>query len=109
MSEKEEVVTAPVTVQVTHSSKKCGGELESEGVTETVEVRAFETTPAVVKFGLDAKRCLKFNSAGVFVGVDLPCYVEEIPDAYEAAKRMVRERILAELPSLNKTLEQMMD
>ena len=107
MSEDTQATTkVPVRITVLKTIKQKGHEAANEGLVETIEVREFATEPAIVKFALDAKKCVSFNSAGVMVGIDLPCYVEEIPAAFDEAKAMVRDRLIAELTGLNTILEQ---
>ena len=46
-----------------------------------------------------------FQSVGVEVGVYLPCYKEELPQAIELAYRMAKERVAREIPIIKKALE----
>lgn len=105
----ETTIAAPLKVTVLRSVKQKGHKEATEGATETIEVRKFATQPAVVRFGLDAKKCANFNSAGATVGIELPCYVEEIEEGFEEAKKLARERLIAELPGLTKILDQFND
>jgi hypothetical protein len=42
---------------------------------------------------------------GAEVGVYLPCYKEELPQAIEQAYQMAMERVMREIPIIKKALE----
>ena len=76
-----------------------GGESSEEKV---LEVRRFETTPARVKVGLGMTYQPKeFHSIRVDVGVELPCYVEEVDACYEDARRRADSYLRAEKKKLD--------
>ena len=61
---------------------------------EKLEIRKFEVEPAYVnvKYGLTISLG-DYESARCDAGVSLPCYVEEIEDAYKVAWKMAEEEI----------------
>lgn len=61
---------------------------------KTAEVLQFVTQPAVVRTSLSRTINLgNYESVRVECGVDLPCYVEEIPHAQEAAIALCEKQI----------------
>jgi len=77
-------------------------EAQNSDLPETIEVHEFATTPAVVHFELPLKKVKDFNSAGISIGISVPCYVEEIDEAITFAKDKVLNRLHAELPEILK-------
>lgn len=77
-------------------------EAQSSDLPETIAVHEFATTPAVVHFELPLKKVKDFNSAGITIGIAVPCYVEEIDAAIDFAKNKVLQRLHAELPEILK-------
>ena len=76
-------------------SRHYNGEEESEDASESIiEIKDFETTPARVnlKYGLTMNMG-NYESVRVDVGIDIPCYVEEIDAAYKKAQEFVIEKI----------------
>lgn len=71
--------------------------------TEVLAVRKFQTEPAVVgcTYGLTINTG-NYNSARVEVTLRLPCYVEEVSEAYEVAKKWVEERVRSEVDGVKK-------
>lgn len=60
--------------------------LEDTGAENMLEVKQFRADPAYVRVGLGVTINLgNFESARCDVGLTLPCYVEEIQDAYVTA------------------------
>lgn len=62
--------------------------------TDELEVRIFETDPARVR--QVRRRTINlgnYESVSIEVGVELPCYVEEIDDASDEASYFVEERM----------------
>jgi hypothetical protein len=96
-----EVLSVPTTITVSRTVKISGGEeAESSDVSEVIEVHKFATTPAMARVLIPIKKAHNYNSAGLTVGVDLPCYKEELPEALERAYNLAKERLLAELPKI---------
>lgn len=92
-----------ITVQRT--VKLDGEDQDSASSEELIEVHTFATTPAMAVVSVPIKLSRQFQSVGVEIGVYLPCYKEELPDAIEAAYRLVKDRIARELPIIKKALE----
>ncbi len=61
---------------------------------EDLEIKYFETQPALVqaKYGLTIN-LKNYESARVDASVTLPCYVEEIPAAFNKAFEIAEERV----------------
>jgi len=99
MTAKKKVVSEAAKVFVT---KTVGGVPSSE---ETlIEVKKFITEPAKVTAGYGMTLNLgNYESARVDVGVTLPCYVEEIDEAYKEAVRLADEWIDAQVSKIKGT------
>lgn len=91
-------------VVVTRSFRKNGEEPEKEEVTEeTLEVREFVTTPAETGQALGLTLNLgSYESARIDVRCYVPCYREEVEDAYDFASNFVKERIQREVQAVRK-------
>lgn len=97
-------VVAQSKVTVSRSVKKSG---QAESVTDLpdeVEVHSFVTTPAVVHLTVPIKLAKDYNSAGITVGVSIPCYKEEIEDAQAEATRVVHKMLSKQVPEIVKML-----
>jgi hypothetical protein len=53
--------------------------------------------------------CIEFCSAGIDIGVQLPCYKEEIDDGMQRAYTLVMERLAVELPKIIKLATDLAD
>lgn len=64
---------------------------------KNVEVRVFETTPAQVtaKAGTTINTG-NYESIRIDIGVTLPCYPEEVPQALEFATEFISQKLMAE-------------
>jgi hypothetical protein len=107
--DKDAVATtnAPVVVETkirVHRTVKLDGAEDSASTDDVIEVQTFATTPAMAVVTCPIKISRKFQSVGLEVGVYLPCYKEELPLAIEAAYRMAKERIMQEIPGIQKAL-----
>ena len=78
---------------------------DSASTENIIEVQAFVTTPAMAHVSVPVKLSRSFQSVGVEVGVYLPCYKEELPEAIEVAYRLAKERVMREIPIIKKALE----
>ena len=89
---------APTTATVHRTIKdRVLGEQSSQ-TDVTIEVNTFATDPARVQVGYGTTLNLgNFESARVDVLVSVPCYKEEIDDAFVAAKKWVEEKVAAEI------------
>jgi hypothetical protein len=68
--------------------------VEEEGDEGIIAVHRFETEPANVSVDYSLTMNLgNFESARISVSVQIPCYREEIDDAYEFASAWVEQRI----------------
>lgn len=77
-----------------------------DGSEETLEVRQFASFPAVVKVSYGTTINLgNFQSAKVNVGVELPCYVEEIDEAYAFGSKFVESRLSEEVEMVRTAME----
>jgi len=100
---------APVVSEtkiVVHRTVKLDGvDHDSASSEDTIEVHAFATTPAMAVVSIPVKLSRQFQSVGVEVGVYLPCYKEELPEAIEKAYQLAMERVNREIPIIKKALE----
>lgn len=91
----------PTTLTVTKQFKLQSGEAESDPVNETIEVTKFETQPAMVRVGFGLTINLgNYESARLDVSVEVPCYKEQVDDAYQQAKDWVEERVQQEVAEI---------
>jgi len=69
-------------------------ELKDENVqTERMEVHVFATRPAVVKHAATGTFNIgNYETVRIHVGVDLPCYKEEVEEAMNTAESIVEAR-----------------
>jgi len=68
---------------------------------EIIEVIQFKTTPAIVKRGMGLTLNLgNYESARLDVGIEVPCYVEDIENADAFARKWVEDRVVAEVESV---------
>lgn len=86
---------------------KTGDEAMSSDIEETIEIHQFATTPAMARVMIPLKKAHNYNSAGLTIGVDLPCYMEELPEALEKAYDIAKERLLAEIPKIIEALKKL--
>lgn len=104
----EKVSLVPTTVRVSRTVKVDGeDQVQESDDEEVIDIHKFITKPAVIPFRYDVKRCKEFQTVGISVGVELPCYVEEIPEGMERAKQIVIGRLRKEMPNLGKVLEKL--
>jgi len=67
-----------------------------------LHVRSFEVEPAWIRVGYGLTKNLgNYESARCDVGVTLPCYVEEIPEAFEEAWEIAHKEIQAQVEQIN--------
>lgn len=104
-----EAAMAPVVAEtklvVARTVKLDGVDTDSSTVEDVIEVHVFATTPAMAVVSVPIKLSRSFQSVGVEVGVYLPCYKEELPQAIEAAYDLAKERVMRELPLIKQALE----
>ena len=98
----------PLTYVVSRQYGKKPDVLEEQDE-EEIEVRGFLVEPARV--GVELSRTINFGhntfeSARVGVTISVPCYREEIEDAYTYAKEFAAERIGEQVSRIRKHLEE---
>lgn len=98
-------VAAETKITVSRTVKLGGTDQDSGSTEDVIDVQTFVTTPAMAVVSVPVKLSRQFQSVGVEVGVHLPCYKEELPEAIELAYRMAKERVLREIPIIKKALE----
>jgi hypothetical protein len=96
-------------IRVHRTVKLNGTDSDAASSEDVIEVHAFATTPAMAVVTVPIKISRKFQSVGMEVGVYLPCYKEELPQAIEAAYSLAKERILREIPDIQKALNGIVD
>jgi hypothetical protein len=96
----------PTTITVNRTTKKSSQD-DQDGEPETIEVHKFATNPAIVSISYPVKLTRAYQTAGITVGVSVPCYAEEIPAAFEKANSLVIERLKVEIPKVKALLAKM--
>jgi hypothetical protein len=87
------------TINVTKTIKNDRTGVVSEDVAseDIIAIHRFETNPAHVEVGMALTMNLgNFESAKLSVSVMVPCYKEEIEEAYKFVERFVTDRVAAE-------------
>lgn len=105
MSESEGITVAETKVTVSRTVKLDGTDQDAGSSEDVIDVQRFITTPAVAYVSVPVKLSRQFQSVGVEVGVHLPCYKEELPQAIELAYKLAKERVAREIPIIKKALE----
>lgn len=106
---KEKERKVPVQAFVSRQfTKMVDGESQEgklEGTDEIIQVNKFVTEPAkvTVEYGLTINLG-NFESAKVGVAVTVPCYFEELDDAYKWATRWAEERVGKEKDNIQQSL-----
>lgn len=86
---------APMTALVTRTFGKIG---LPESKEEPLEVRAFVTPPAHIELGYGLTLNIgNYESARIDVKLNVPCYREEVDEAYEWARKWAEERVRREV------------
>lgn len=92
-------------IRVHRTVKLDGRDEEAASEDETLDVTQFATTPAMAVVTVPVKISRNYQSVGVEVGVYLPCYKEELPEAIEYAYRLAKERVAREIPLIQQSLQ----
>jgi hypothetical protein len=103
----ESSITAQVVetkIRVHRTVKLSGADSDASSTDDVIDVQSFATVPAMATVSLPIKITRRFQSVGLEVGISIPCYKEELPQALEAAYIMARERIIREIPEIQKAL-----
>lgn len=98
-------ITTETKIIVHRTVKLDGVDVDSASTEDVISVQTFATTPAMAYVSVPIKISRNFQSVGVEVGVYLPCYKEELPEAIELAYRLAKERVAREIPIMKKALE----
>jgi len=98
-------IAAETKVIVQRTVKLDGVDTDSASSEDVIEVQVFATTPAMAHVSVPIKLSRSFQSVGVEVGVYLPCYKEELPEAIERAYQLAKERVAREIPIIKQALE----
>jgi hypothetical protein len=111
-SERGVAVMAPTTLRVSRTvtispDYEDTDRAESSEVDEVIEVHRFPegVAPAYASVSVPVKKTKDYNSAGITIGVQIPCYAEEMPQALEKAYGLVKERLMVELPKIIRALD----
>lgn len=106
---KNDTGNAPIVSEtkmiVSRTVKLNGSDEDSATSEDVIAVQTFVTTPAMAIATVPIKLSRQFQSVGIEIGVYLPCYKEELPEAIELAYRMAKEKVARELPIMKKALE----
>lgn len=106
----ETAVELPTVVRVSRTVKIDGEDEASDLETEEIiEVRRFVTQPAICRFGFPIKRSIDYQSVGLEISVDLPCYVEEIEHGFVRAKDIVVATMQAHIGEMNRVLDHIVE
>jgi len=97
----------PTTIHVTRSIKKQGEREQSDGESEVIAVHEFATAPATASVTYPIKLSKNYQTAGVTIGVTVPCYAEEINAALDKATEIAVIRLKDEMPKLKSLLDRM--
>lgn len=103
------VFESPVVLRVSRTVKVAGEEPATDVTTDVIEIRQFATQPAIVKFSYPIKISLEFQSAGIEIGLDLPCYREEVEDGIKEAVAIVVAGTKELLPEVEKVLDRLVE
>ena len=89
------------TINVSKTVGPSKGLVPGEGEEEVIAVHKFETEPAYVSVDYALTLNLgNYESAKLSVSVTIPCYKEEIDDAYEFAEAWAKDRLKKERDSV---------
>jgi len=106
----KEVKTVAATKMIVQRTVQLRGDITDEASTEdevVLAIHAFATTPAMAVAEVPIKMSKNYQSIGVTIGVHLPCYLEELPDAIEKAYQMALDRVTHEIPELRAALDRL--
>lgn len=97
-------ITVERSVKLTRGRNKDEQTKEEE---DFIEVHHFSTTPAMATATIPIRMSKNFQSIGITVGVQLPCYAEELTEGIEKAIQMALERVTQEIPELRVALDKL--
>ena len=97
MAERKRTVARNSTAVVERNFKRGKVEVSSSQDEETISIQKFVTTPAEVSIGYALTMNLgDFESAKISVTLRVPCYAEEVDEAFEYAQGWVEARVQKE-------------
>lgn len=88
------------SVEVSRTWKNGKAIVDEQNDEEKIEVQTLHDKARIARVSFGGRMTVNmgnFESIQVSVGIELPCYVEEIPDAYLAVKDMVDQRLNREI------------
>lgn len=97
----------PVKITVERTVKRAREEESSEEHDDVLEVIEFKTQPAMAIAEIPVRMSKNFQSIGIKVGVQIPCYKEELDDAITEAIQMALDRVTSEIPELRNALDKL--
>ncbi len=107
---KETTFEAPVILRVSRTVKASGKDAVTDSDDDRIiEIRKFVTEPAHVRFNYPIKKSLEFQAAGIEIGIDLPCYREEVADGIKEAVQIVVAETKELLPDVEKVLDRLVE
>lgn len=83
-----------------------GEETEEEDL-EIMGTEEFNEQPAEVYVEIPIRRSKYYNSAGITVGVRLPCSPDKVDETIDKAKDIALGKVMDELPTIDEALENM--
>lgn len=107
MTDKEKAVETTVLVRRQfNKAKETEGPIDEKD--ETIAIHRFETEPAKVSFEIGVTMNLgNYESARISVGVAVPCYREEMDQAFEFARKFAEGVIAKEKTDIQKSRKEM--
>lgn len=94
------------SLHVTKTYKEKGQVVESDEESEEIEVRTFESEPAIVSTKLGITKNLgDYNSLRVDVNLSLPCYPEEKEEAKEHCVSWAKRTLVETVSDIQKKLQ----
>jgi len=88
------------SVEVTKTWKDGKFTVDEDNSEELIEVKKFAEGAHIARVSFGGRMTVNmgnFESIQVSVGIELPCYVEEVQDAFDAAKNLVNQRLNTEV------------
>lgn len=98
---EEEFNVVKETIKVSRMYREGKIISKEEAEEEPIDVRSFQEGMAQVSYGCRMTiNTGNYESVQISVDVQLPCYLEEIVDAYKAARQFVSTRLSSEVESI---------
>lgn len=100
---QKKVIAKNSTVMVRRTITKVGSEPTTTADEDIISVYKFVTEPAEVEVSIGlTMNTSKYDFAKMQVSVRIPCYKEEIGEAYTYAQKFVEEKIVEEKKLIDK-------